>query len=115
MPYPNGRYEDAPYHHQNSKGSKSPAPQNGQKALDKSVPVYDSRGNTKRVRISICDDAIVILKPTGTNTNWYHGYVCSWHELTEEMKNTLKFFNLVQEKAGKGKINYAAKCSICHK
>ena len=68
---------------QNHSGRKSPAPKNGQKALDCSVPIdCDSHQ-----RISLCDGEFVILFKTGNNC--YHGHVRQWKDLTDQMKNIL--------------------------
>ena len=110
-PYPKGRYEGAPYHHQNSKGRKSPAPTDGQKALNKSIPVYNKYGYFNGVRIALCNNEIVVFNETISGI--YHGHVRCWTELTDDMQKALKKYNLIIERAGKGKINYDARCQYC--
>lgn len=80
---PHGVYEDAPYHHRNSKGLKNKSPKNGQKALDNSIQIKDTSLN----RIGVSEDEFVVLKRT--TEKLYHGYVAEWSELTQIMKNML--------------------------
>jgi hypothetical protein len=80
-----GEYKDAPYHHFNSKGSKNPAPLDGQWALDNSIPVGDATDSKQRVGLS-CEQ-IVILK--WTSENLWHGFVVTWKEARSEVHNTL--------------------------
>lgn len=80
---PNGRYEDAPYHHKNSKGKKSPAPKDGQKALDNSVQIKE----TSPHRVSVSGDEFIVLKQTSKGL--YHGYSSSWENLEFEMQKAL--------------------------
>jgi Protein of unknown function (DUF1557). len=81
--HPHGKYEDAPYHHLQSKGAKSLAPQNGQAALDNSVFVKTSSD----VRVGINQGEFVVLRKTSENL--YHGYVLEWNRLDVELKNAL--------------------------
>ena len=90
----NGKYEDAPYHHINSRGNKNPAPKNGQKALDNSIQIKE----TSPRRIGISENEIVVLDKTLEGI--YHGHVRSWSELLEPMKNALIKAGLVNQ-AGK--------------
>jgi hypothetical protein len=76
--HPHGKYEDAPYHHRNSNGKKSPAPQDGQAALDNSVQIK----NNSPHRIGVSKGEIVILKRTAENL--YHGYVVTLEELISD-------------------------------
>jgi len=92
--HPHGVYEDAGYHHKNSKGNgyrgKSAAPKNGQKALDSSTPIPkegDSKNDSKR-RIGVSDGEIVVLNETQPGE--WHGHVRQWNELRQEMRNVLK-------------------------
>lgn len=94
--HPHGRYEDAGYHHPNSKGIKNPPPKNGQRALDNSHKI--EKVNSPH-RISIDDGEFVVLKQTSPGL--FHGYTCSWAELTSYMQNTLRNAKLVTPK---GKI-----------
>jgi hypothetical protein len=41
--YPHGIYKSASYHHDNSKGCKSPGAVDGQRCLDYSVPNFDKK------------------------------------------------------------------------
>ena len=66
--YPNGKYENAGYHTPKGNSIKSPAPRDGQKALDNS---FEVKGSKERVAIE--DGKIVILKHTMGDI--YHGYV----------------------------------------
>ncbi len=89
--HPNGIYEDAAYHHKNSKGVKSPAPTDGQHALDNSLHVK----NTDRpTRIAISNGEFVVLMQDSPNK--FHGHVRPWNELTVNMQNTLKKAGLVK-------------------
>ena len=55
--HPNGIYKEAPYHHKNSTGQKSPAPKDGQAALDNSVQIKP----TSPRRIGASRGELVIL------------------------------------------------------
>ncbi|HLW72428.1 MAG TPA: polymorphic toxin-type HINT domain-containing protein [Candidatus Babeliales bacterium] len=99
--HPHGIYEDAPYHHPNSSGSKSMSPKNGQKCLDESFSVGDKSNR----RISIEDDMFVILEQTSPGK--FHGYVVkTWDELnrsgaSREMVRKAFRSNGLVNKAGK--------------
>ncbi|MHA1874809.1 MAG: polymorphic toxin-type HINT domain-containing protein [Promethearchaeota archaeon] len=83
--HPHGIYKDAPYH--NKRGSyhgKSPCPQNGQAALDKSV----NYSSTSPHRIGISNGQFVVLNQTRPGE--FHGHVRKWGELTEPMRRKLK-------------------------
>jgi hypothetical protein len=92
----NGIYQDAPYHKKVKSGRKSPAPINGQEALDNSVPVKTT--STTR-RIGVSNGEIVVLDKTSEGV--YHGHVRIWQELTDVMQNALIKAGLVNDK---GKI-----------
>ena len=84
---PNGTYEDAGYHHPqspggNGPGAKSPAPRNGQRALDTSIEVENSSH-----RVSIEGDMFVALYRTGARL--FHGFVTSWGALRGDMQDAL--------------------------
>ncbi len=66
--YPNGKYVASAKHHQNSFGSISKPPRDGQAALDRSFAV---KGSTQRVTTQ--DKKIIILKFEGNGI--YHGYI----------------------------------------
>jgi hypothetical protein len=93
---PNGKYKDAPYHHPNSRGGKSPAPKNGQKALDNSIRCQKStnRPNMSTRRIGVSEGEIVILDETCPGQ--YHGHVRRWDELEEFMQRSLERAGLVK-------------------
>ncbi len=100
--HPHGKYKDADYHHRQSRGGKSPAPKNGQQALDNSVSLP---GHTTR-RIGVSCNEIVILDQTSPGL--YHGHVRTWKELvsggckkTKRMQQALIKNNLV---SSSGKI-----------
>lgn len=98
--YQHGRYQDAPYHLNNSIGSKkSPAPRDGQRALDNSLAVSE-----KTFRISIEDDKFVMLKETQKGE--YHGYLIenslqNWERLDPAARTALKQAGLT---TSRGKI-----------
>ncbi len=100
--HPHGIYEDANYHHKNSKGRKGACPTNGQTALDNSVSIES--GNSKE-RVGISNEEIVILKKTSDDL--FHGYVMTWEQLepdgaaTQSVRNALIRNRLV---ASTGKI-----------
>src|SRR5439155_5763974 len=85
--HPHGIYRDADYHTKrnknfdrdksfyNKKGVKSPAPRDGQTALDNSVEVA---GDTAR-RVGISQGEIVVLEQTRPGE--FHGYACDWKYL----------------------------------
>lgn len=73
--HPYGVYKGASYHKSIQNGRKSPAPKNGQRALDRSIAV---EGNARR-RVSVCDGEIVIFNKTAEGE--YHGYTMTWDEI----------------------------------
>jgi hypothetical protein len=81
---PYGIYQDAGYHHQNSKGVKSMSPINGQKALDNSILIKE----TSPHRVSIEDDNFVMLRQTSPGE--FHGNIQGWEELSHDAQNALK-------------------------
>lgn len=94
--HPFGKYADASYHHQNSSGLKSPAPKNGQTALDNSVPIKDTAAR----RVGVSEGEIVILDRTCEGL--YHGHVRTWQELCKDprgvrIKNALENHKLVDK------------------
>jgi hypothetical protein len=93
--HPHGKYEDAPYHRTKQSGRKSPAPKNGQKALDNSVKFSQSCKN----RVGISNGQFVKLN--FTSAGLYHGYVTQWKDLPKEMRDALVEVNWVNLK---GKI-----------
>ncbi len=79
--HPHGIYRDAPYHHKNSSGSKSKSPMNGQHCLDYSLPTETNQ------RIAIEGKNFILLKYTSPGN--YHGYVITWKELDQSIRNIL--------------------------
>ena len=92
--HPNGIYEDAAYHHKNSNGRKSPAPKDGQHALDNSLKVQSKTGETDQ-RIAISNDEFVILMEDSPGK--FHGHVRQWKDLDVYQQNTLKKAGLVRQ------------------
>jgi RHS repeat-associated protein len=90
------RYEPSPKHGPQQRGKASPAPTNGARSLEVSIPVKD----TSRVRVAIdpITKEFVVFRETGTNTCVYHGYQVPWNELTQEMQNALKRTGQVNSK-----------------
>lgn len=82
--YPHGKYEDATYHHQNSKNGKSPSPKNGQNALDNSLKIKEDAPH----RIGISNGKFVVLRQTSPGI--FHGYTCEWEQLTDDMQKILR-------------------------
>jgi len=80
-------YEDASYHHQNSRGVKSPSPKNGQRALDSSISVTVKGSLSYETRIGIEGKNFVVFMEHEPGR--FHGHIRSWGELTPPMKNTL--------------------------
>jgi len=97
---PHGIYEDAGYHHHQSKGLKSPNPTNGQKALDKSVEF--SKTSSNRVGVDPDTKEYVEFFRTG-KTNIFHGVKTSWDKLTPSQRFALFREKLVRS-AKKGGI-----------
>ncbi len=93
--HPHGTYENAPYHHANSQGTKNPAPRNGQQALDNSIQISQSSSR----RLGISEGELVVLDSHANGL--FHGHVRTWKELTDAMKSALIKANLVNKK---GKI-----------
>ena len=91
---PNGKFNGVGYHNKFSTGRKSPAPKNGQAALNNSFPY----SNKSPHRIGISEDEFVVLSQTRPLD--FHGHVRLWEELTPAMRNTLIKYGLATE-AGK--------------
>jgi filamentous hemagglutinin len=75
-------YEKAPYHNKGN-SVKSPAPKNGQAALDNSVEISPNSNG----RVGISEGEIVVLRPTSPGV--YHGYVVQLEQLTPHMRRAL--------------------------
>lgn len=99
--HPYGLYEDAGYHHAQSKGSahggkgsKSPAPTDGQLALDYSIPVVEGGFSAERIGLS-CGQ-IVVLKfsistvKNGEKVDIWHGYTANWDAIKGAKQAALK-------------------------
>ncbi len=91
---PHGLYESSPKHHPNVRGHISPAPKNGQKALNNSLPFKSN----KRSRIAICDGEFVVLMEH--RPGLFHGHTRPWNELEPAMQKALRDAGLVT-KSGK--------------
>ena len=76
-------YEKAPYHNKGN-SVKSPAPKNGQAALNNSVQIKP----TSPRRIGVSENEIVISDQHRPCV--FHGHVRTWEQLTNEMKSVLK-------------------------
>ncbi len=89
-PHPNGIYKEAKYHHTQSRGQKSPAPKNGQLALDNSLDI----SNTTSRRIGLENDYFVVFdqtQPATTNSPAeFHGHIRHWEDLTDGMRTVLQ-------------------------
>ncbi len=81
---PHGTYEDVSYHVHNG-GQKSPAPKDGQQALDSSIRYSENSPN----RVGINDGHIVALYETGRDTGIFHGHIKTWEQTPQPMKNAL--------------------------
>ncbi|WP_327234756.1 polymorphic toxin-type HINT domain-containing protein [Streptomyces sp. NBC_01317] len=88
-----------------SRGTNSAEPQNGQAALDNSVPVKGT--SPRRVGVDVENGEIVVLDRTvqrpckcgggGTN-DIYHGHVRGWGDLHIDMQNSLRRAGLVDRR-----------------
>jgi hypothetical protein len=98
---PNGYFIPSDKHQSKPNGNASAGPtwEDGQKALDKSVQVLDSKGNPVKTRLEIKDDQFLVFFPTIKNV--WHGHFRLWEELDINMKNTLKRLKLVSGNNGK--------------
>jgi superfamily II DNA or RNA helicase len=86
-------YDDADYHHQNSRNGKSPAPTNGKKILEEfSFPLGGK--SKRRLGFDPETNEITVFDQTrhdpNTNTNTFHGHVKSWKELPDDMKKAFQ-------------------------
>jgi hypothetical protein len=97
----NGIYNGVGYHHNQSRGQKSPAPINGQQALNNSIKIKE----TSPARIAMEGDKFVVLDQTrgamGNSPAEFHGHVRAWNELEAEMRVALQKVGWVN---WKGKI-----------
>jgi hypothetical protein len=97
-----GVYHDVAYHHGKSSGLKSPAPVNGQQALNNSIEVQTE---TTTRRIAVEGDTFVVLDQTSAanahSPAKFHGHVREWGQLGDKMKAALIKIGWVN---AKGKI-----------
>jgi len=101
--HPYGEYREADYHKQDKKNDKkktdekplkSPAPKDGQKALDNS---YGLQGYEHRAAIE--DGKYVILYKEEEGI--YHGFVCDkWKNVPEKIQSIFQEYKLVHPKSG---------------
>lgn len=89
-------YQDAGYHHKNSRGAKSPAPTNGQATLDKCLRIKE----TSPWRIGVDSQANELVIFSHTKDQLFHGHVRSWTELKQGQQSVLRKNGLV-DKNGK--------------
>ena len=88
--YKNGTYEKADYHSGQTTGKKSPAPKDGQFALDNSVSIGDN--TTRRIGLDNNGDFVVFDE---TTPGRFHGHIRTWNRnngnqgLSQAMKNAL--------------------------
>ena len=76
---PFGKYEDAPYHHKNSTGTKSISPDNGQDALNHLI-ASPNQNSKRRYGVSQSGQYVVFDE---TSPRLYHGHVVEWGELSK--------------------------------
>jgi len=81
----NGVYEASAKHHPNVRGNVSPAPTNGQAALDLSVQVKTT--SPRRVAFEPSSGEFVVLDQTTPGV--FHGHSRPWAELHTDMQNVL--------------------------
>jgi RHS repeat-associated protein len=82
------RYIPSPKHGPHQRGNIAPAPTDGARSIENSIPVK----GTSRVRVGIdpVTNEFVVFRETNPGTCEYHGYRVPWGELTQEMQNALK-------------------------
>ena len=80
-----GEYVPSPKHHPNARGGVSPAPTNGQAALDLSTQVKST--SPRRVAYEPSWGEFVVLDQTSDGI--FHGHVRPWNDLTTDMQNAL--------------------------
>jgi len=81
---PHGTYKDAGYHHERSTGFKSPCPQNGQAALDKSIRIKEGSPH----RIAVEGNKFVVLRQTSVGE--FHGSLQEWKTLSDDAQQVLR-------------------------
>ncbi len=80
-------YQPSRKHGPVQRGNVSPAPTNGQRALERSVRVKET--STRRVAADPMAQEFVVFDETQPGTEIFHGHVRQWSELTQEMQNAL--------------------------
>jgi len=80
-----GEHVPSPKHHPRARGGVSPAPTNGQAALDLSVQVKTT--SPRRVAYDPSSGEFVVLDQTSGGI--FHGHVRPWNDLTTDMQNAL--------------------------
>jgi|SRR6516225_2281209 hypothetical protein len=92
------KYEPNPKHGRQSRGTakgvSSPAPSNGQEALDNSVQIKPT--SPRRIGVDKVNGEIVVLDEHLPGR--FHGHVRPWNDLTSAMQNALKDAGLVDKK-----------------
>lgn len=105
--YPNGIYEPSPAHKDVRNGRKSPGPnkEEGQKALDLSIPVYDENEELA-TRVVTWGGQFIVFQDTTPGV--WHGYYVSWEKqgpnnqgLRQEQKQALNKAGMAHPKSGK--------------
>jgi len=89
-------YEASPKHHKNAGPDISPAPIDGQAALDNSVQVKDT--SAQRVGVDAANDEIVVFDETHPGQGIFHGHVRQWSDLNISQQNALRRAKLVDKK-----------------
>jgi hypothetical protein len=92
--HPHSIYRPAPYHHDNSKDSKSPGPIDGQRCLDYSVPHIDKKGILGRQRYGIENNNFIALKQTAHRL--YHGHLSTWKNIPRQTQKVLQRYGCVK-------------------
>lgn len=111
MPGPHGTHIPSPKHGPVPKGNIAAGlnMEEGQKALDVSVPVFDQNDEKKDQRVAVWKGQYIVFLPTDIENDIWHNHIRSWEKdkfnnqgLDQDMKKALKDANVV--KGSKGKI-----------
>jgi RHS repeat-associated protein len=89
-----GKYELNPKHGSRARGDASPAPKNGQAALDTSIKI--SENSTRRVGIDYDAGGFVVFPEHEPRK--FHGYSVHWTKLTQKMQSVLRAAGMVNKK-----------------
>lgn len=112
MPGPYGTHIPSPKHGPYPQGNIAAGlnMEEGQKALDISVPVKDRSGNKKNQRVSVWKGQFIVFLPTDLENDVWHNHIRSWEKdrsgnngLDDDMQRALQEAGLV--KGAKGKIS----------